>query len=223
MEQAMEFDFEQARFNMVEQQIRPWDVLDPEVLSLLQTLKREDFVPAAHRAIALADLEIPLGNGDVMLAPRVEARALQALAVQKNERALEIGTGSGFMAALLGSQAAQVVSVELRADLVATARANLERAGIANVTVTQGDGAKGWDKDGSFDVILLSGGVPVLPEAFLKQLKVGGRLLAFVGEDPLMVAQLVTRTGEETYATINLFETVVPQLKNAQPRAKFTF
>ena len=104
MEQAMEFDFEQARFNMVEQQIRPWDVLDPEVLSLLQTLKREDFVPAAHRAIALADLEIPLGNGDVMLAPRVEARALQALAVQKNERALEIGTGSGFMAALLGSQ-----------------------------------------------------------------------------------------------------------------------
>lgn len=205
-------NIEQARFNMIEQQIRPWDVLDPEVLDLLFVVKREDFVPPAYRSLAFADMEIPLGHGQVMLAPKIEARLLQELGVKKTDKVLEIGTGSGYMAALLAARAEYVVSVEQVAELAQAARQNLERAGATNVTVETGNGLSGWPQRGPYDVIVLSGSVPVLPSEVLKQLRVGGRLVAIVGEAPVMEAQMVTCTAEGVFNTINLFETVAPAL-----------
>ncbi|HJW23602.1 MAG TPA: protein-L-isoaspartate O-methyltransferase [Rhodocyclaceae bacterium] len=205
-------NIEQARFNMIEQQIRPWDVLDPEVLDLLFVVKREDFVPPAYRSLAFADMEIPLGHGQVMLAPRIEARLLQELGVKKTDKVLEIGSGSGYMAALLAARAEYVVTVEQMPELVQNARQNLERAGVANVTVETGNGLSGWPQRGPYDVIVLSGSVPVLPSEVLKQLRVGGRLVAIVGEAPVMEAQMVTCTAEGVFNTINLFETVAPAL-----------
>ncbi len=218
-------DFEQARFNMIEQQIRPWEVLDPEVLALLSVVRREDFVPRAHRALAFADLELPLGDksGQTMLAPKVEARLLQELAVRPTDRVLEVGSGSGYMAALLAARAEYVYTVEIDPALADTARSNLRNAGVGNVTVELGDAARGWAAHAPYDVIVLSGSTPVLPEAFLQQLKVGGRLVAFVGEEPVMEAQLITRTAENAYSTINLFETVVAPLAGAQQRDAFEF
>ena len=198
-------NIEQARFNMVEQQIRPWDVLDQQVLDLLFVVKREDFVPAAYRNLAFADMEIPIGQGQVMLAPRVEARLLQELGVKKSDRVLEIGTGSGYMAALLAARAEHVVTVELDPGLAAQARSNLERAGVTNVTVEEGNGARGWPQRGPYDVIVLSGSVPVLAPEFLKQLRVGGRLAAIIGDAPVMEAQLITCTTDGVYNTINIF------------------
>lgn len=218
-------DFEQARFNMIEQQIRPWEVLDPEVLALLSVVRREDFVPRAHRALAFADLELPLGDkpGQTMLAPKVEARLLQELAVRPTDRVLEVGSGSGYMAALLAARAEYVYTVEIDPALADTARSNLRNAGVGNVTVELGDAARGWAAHAPYDVIVLSGSTPVLPEAFLQQLKIGGRLVAFVGEEPVMEAQLITRTAENAYSTINLFETVVAPLAGAQQRDAFVF
>lgn len=218
-------DFEQARFNMIEQQIRPWEVLDPEVLALLSVVRREDFVPRAHRALAFADLELPLGDkpGQTMLAPKVEARLLQELAVRPTDRVLEVGSGSGYMAALLAARAEYVYTVEIDPALADTARCNLRNAGVGNVTVELGDAARGWAAHAPYDVIVLSGSTPVLPEAFLQQLKVGGRLVAFVGEEPVMEARLITRTAENAYSTINLFETVVAPLAGAQQRDAFEF
>lgn len=215
-------NFEQARFNMIEQQIRPWDVLDPQVLDLLFVIKREDFVPAAYRNLAFADMEIPLGSGQSMLAPRVEARLLQELNLRKSDRALEVGTGSGYMAALLAARVEHVVTLETDAELAASARNNLQRAGIANVNVEQADGLQGWAARAPYDVIVLSGAVPAVPQALLKQLRVGGRLVAVVGSAPVMEAQLITCVGEGVYNTINLFETVVPAL-NMPAKAEFVF
>lgn len=215
-------NFEQARFNMIEQQIRPWDVLDPQVLDLLFVVKREDFVPAAYRNLAFADMEIPLGSGQSMLAPRVEARLLQELNLRKSDRALEVGTGSGYMAALLAARVEHVVTLETDAELAASARNNLQRAGIANVNVEQADGLQGWAARAPYDVIVLSGAVPAVPQALLKQLRVGGRLVAVVGSAPVMEAQLITCVGEGVYNTINLFETVVPAL-NMPAKAEFVF
>lgn len=215
-------NFEQARFNMIEQQIRPWDVLDPQVLDLLFVVKREDFVPAAYRNLAFADMEIPLGSGQSMLAPRVEARLLQELNLRKSDRALEVGTGSGYMAALLAARVEHVVTLETDAELAASARDNLQRAGIANVNVEQADGLQGWAARAPYDVIVLSGAVPAVPQALLKQLRVGGRLVAVVGSAPVMEAQLITCVGEGVYNTINLFETVVPAL-NMPAKAEFVF
>lgn len=215
-------NFEQARFNMIEQQIRPWDVLDPQVLDLLFVVKREDFVPAAYRNLAFADMEIPLGSGQSMLAPRVEARLLQELNLRKSDRALEVGTGSGYMAALLAARVEHVVTLETDAELAASARNNLQRAGIANVNVEQADGLQGWAARAPYDVIVLSGAVPAVPQALLKQLRVGGRLVAVVGSAPVMEAQLITCVGEGVYNTINLFETVVPAL-NVPAKAEFVF
>lgn len=215
-------NIEQARFNMIEQQIRPWEVLDPAVLDLLFVVKREDFTPGAYRALAFADLEIPLGHGQVMLAPKIEARLLQELSVRKTDKVLEIGTGSGYMAALLAARAEHVVSVEIVPELAEQARRNLERAGVGNVAVETGDGAEGWSHRGPYDVIVVSGALPSLPEALLKQLRVGGRLAAVVGEAPVMEAQLVTCTATGVYNTVNLFETVVPALKAPTP-AGFSF
>lgn len=220
-------DFEQARFNMIEQQIRPWDVLDPDVLDLLSVLRREDFVPAAHRALAFADLELPIGSAadpsQTMLAPKTEARLLQELAVRSTDRVLEIGTGTGYMAALLAARAEYVYSVEIDPALAETARANLQRAGAANVAVEVGDGSRGWAAHAPYDVIVVSASMPVLPDEFLSQLKFGGRLVAIVGEAPAMEAQLITRTDERAYNTINLFETGVAPLINAAQREAFVF
>ncbi len=214
---------EQARFNMIEQQIRPWEVLDPTVLSLLSVVKREDFVPAAYNDLAFADVEIPISSSQSMLVPRMEARILQELGVKHTDTVLEIGTGSGYMAALLAAKAEFVYSIEIDPALADTARNNLQTSGVANVTVVTGDGALGWAENAPYDVIVLSGSTPVLPEAILQQLKIGGRLVAVVGELPAMQLQLVIRTTEDAFSTINVLETVVAPLVNATQRDKFVF
>ena len=222
---AAAMNYEQARFNMIEQQIRPWNVLDPAVLQLLSVVKREDFAPVAQRDLAFADLEIPLGAGpgQTMLAPKIEARMLQELGLKATDTVLEIGSGSGYMAALLAAKAEFVYSVEIDPALVDFARQNLERAGIVNVSVDLGDAAQGWPLYAPYDAIVLSGSTPVLPEALLRQLKIGGRLVAVVGELPAMQVQLVTRTGEDAFSTSVVFETVVAPLVNAQQGTKFVF
>ena len=222
---AAAMNYEQARFNMIEQQIRPWNVLDPAVLQLLSVVKREDFAPVAQRDLAFADLEIPLGAGpgQTMLAPKIEARMLQELGLKATDTVLEIGSGSGYMAALLAAKAEFVYSVEIDPALVDFARQNLERAGIVNVSVDLGDAAQGWPLYAPYDAIVLSGSTPVLPEALLRQLKIGGRLVAVVGELPAMQVQLVTRTGEDAFSTSVVFETVVAPLVNAQQGKKFVF
>lgn len=221
---------EQARFNMIEQQIRPWDVLNQDVLDLLVVVKREAFVPAAYKSLAFFDTEIPLPGGENMLMPKMEARILQELTVQKHENILEIGTGSGYMAALLAHKARHVTSIEIAPELKAMAERNLSNYGITNVTTYLGDGAQGWagtsssDGDtGSYDVIVISGSLPVLPDAFLKKIKVGGRIFAIIGEAPVMFGQLITREAETAYSTVNLFETNVKPLHNALTPSHFTF
>lgn len=216
-------NIEQARFNMIEQQIRPWDVLDPQVLDLLFVVKREDFTPPAYRNLAFADMEIPLGDGQMMLAPKIEAKMLQELGLKKTDKVLEIGTGSGYMAALLAARAEHVVTVENRPALVAVAKQNFERAGITNVTIELGDGAKGWSQRGPFDAIVVSGSIPAVPDALLKQLRVGGRLAVVVGEAPVMEAQLITCTADGIYNTVNLFETVIPALDGVAAKESFFF
>ena len=216
-------NFEQARFNMIEQQIRPWDVLDTQVLQLLATVKREDFVPAAHRALAFVDMEIPLGHGQFMLAPRVEARLLQDLAVKKHEKVLEIGTGSGYFAALLGHRAQSVLSLEIVPELARMAEANLARSGAHNVQVRTADGASNLEADGQFDVIVLSGSVAQVPDSLLAQLKLGGRLAAIVGQEPVMQATFITRTAEGHCTTRTPWDTSAPRLQNFPERAAFSF
>ena len=220
---ATTMDIEKARFNMIEQQIRPWEVLDPGVLSLLSVVRREEYVPEAHRDLAFADVEIPLGYGQTMLAPRVEARILQELAIRNTDKVLEIGTGSGYMAALLAAKAEFVYGVEIVPELVEFARSNLKRAGVANVSVDLGDAARGWPLYSPYDVIVLSGSTPVLPESFQRQLKIGGRMVAIVGVAPAMEVKLITRTGENTFTTHTVFETVAAPLANAQAREAFVF
>jgi protein-L-isoaspartate(D-aspartate) O-methyltransferase len=215
-------DYEQARFNMVEQQIRTWDVLDQEILDLLFAVRREEFVPAAHRSLAFADLELPLGNGQRMWVPKLEARVLQALKLKRRESVLEIGTGSGYFAALLGRRAGIVTSVEIDAGLSSEAAAKLARTGVANVRCEVGDGARGWDSQ-QYDAIVLTGSTPLLPESFFRQLKPGGRIFAIVGEAPAMTARLVTWAAPGTRVTTDLFETVVAPLINAATPARFRF
>jgi protein-L-isoaspartate(D-aspartate) O-methyltransferase len=208
-------DFNQARFNMVEQQIRPWEVLDQDVLDLMSTIRREDFVPPAYRTLAFADTQVPLGHGAAMLAPKIEAKLLQALQVRKSDKVLEIGAGSGFMAALLGAKADHVYSVEIVPELAAFASENLRRAGIENVTVLTGDGARGWPAHAPYDVIVVSASLPVVPRELLDQLKPGGRLAAIVGDPPAMQAQIVTRLADATVEMVSVFETDVTPLRNA--------
>ncbi|WP_418320335.1 protein-L-isoaspartate O-methyltransferase family protein [Piscinibacter sakaiensis] len=219
---------EQARFNMIEQQIRPWEVLDPTVLALLAVVRREDFVPQAYRSMAFMDTEVPLPSTTSpalqhMLPPRVEARLLQDLDVHKHERVLEIGAGSGYMAALLGHRAQQVTTLEIDPDLAQFARQNLERAGIGNVKVVQADGAKGLPGEAPFDVIVLSGSVADVPPGLLGQLKTGGRLAAIVGQLPIMRARLTTRRSEHDFVSVDLFDTVAPRLRNFDEPSRFSF
>ena len=216
-------NFEQARYNMIEQQIRPWNVRDADVLHLLSVIKREDFVPPAQKEMALADMQISLGQGQCMLAPRIEARMLQDAAIKKHEKVLEIGAGSGYMTALLAHQAQRVIAVETNPELVTMARANLQRAGIHNAEVRQADAAAGVAADGPFDVILLCGSVAQVPQSLLAQLKVGGRLLAIVGEEPAMSVTLVTRASEAGFTTRQLWDTVAPRLAGFPVPSKFKF
>jgi protein-L-isoaspartate(D-aspartate) O-methyltransferase len=220
-------NMELARFNMIEQQIRPWNVMDAHVLELLELVKREDFVPLAHKALAFVDMEIPLreggARGQVMLAPRVEARLLQDANVQKHEKVLEIGAGSGYMAALLAHRAQRVVSLEIEPELARMARANLQKAGIHNAEVLELDGAAGVKGDGPFDVIVLSGSVVEVPQVLMAQLKIGGRLIGIVGDEPMMYATVLTRTGESTWTTVQQWDTVVPRLLNFEAPSKFRF
>lgn len=220
-----------ARFNMIEQQIRPWNVLDASVLELLSVVKREDFVPAAHKGLAFADLEIPLmGSGEdamrlghCMLAPRLEARLLQDLAVQSHETVLEIGTGSGYMAALLAKKARNVLSLEIVPELADMARANLRNAGIQNVEVKLADGARTAKTDGPFDVIVLSGSVAEVPHSLLQLLRVGGRLGGIVGDEPVMRATIVTRNSETDFSTVQTWDTLAPRLQNFPEPSRFKF
>ena len=214
---------EQARFNMIEQQIRPWDVLDQNVLDLLYKVRREEFVPAVYRGLAFSDLEIPIGAGERMMAPKMEARVLQEVAPKRTDRILEIGTGSGYMTALLAAMGAHVYSVEIDAELKASGEAALARNDVRNVTLELGDGARGWAKHGPYDVIVLTGSEPVLADEFLESLRVGGRLFAVVGDAPVMEARLVTRVAEGAVSARTLFETVVAPLRNAPQPERFTF
>jgi protein-L-isoaspartate(D-aspartate) O-methyltransferase len=216
-------NLEQARFNMIEQQIRPWDVVDAGVLSLLSIVRREDFVPLAHKALAFVDMEIPLGHGQCMLAPRVEARMLQDAALVGGENVLEIGAGSGFMAAMLAHRARRVISLEIIPELAQMARANLQKSGIHNVEVREFDGSKGAPTESPFDVILLSGSVAQVPQTLLQHLKIGGRLITVVGEEPMMRATVVTRTGEASFTTQQPWDTVAPRLVHFPEPSHFQF
>jgi protein-L-isoaspartate(D-aspartate) O-methyltransferase len=214
---------EQARFNMIEQQIRPWDVLDQDVLSLLSIVRREDFMPPAYRALAFVDMQVPLPEGQFMLEPKLEARLLQDLKLARHEKVLEVGAGSGHMAALLAHRAQHVVTLDNRAALARLAAANLRRAGVMNVTVREADGAQGLPGEAPFDAILLSGSVASAPSALLDQLKVGGRLMAIVGELPVMRATLVTRVSERDFRSVDIFDTVAPRLDGFAEPPRFRF
>lgn len=219
-------NIEKARFNMIEQQIRTWDVLDLDILNLLTVVKREAFVPAAYKNLAFMDTQIPLGNDECMFTPKLEARILQEVALKKHENVLEIGAGSGYMAALLAHRARHVTTVEIDPELKAFAEHNLSNYGIANVEVALGNGAQGWSNKGTeaaYDVIVISGSLPVLPETFLKQIKVGGRIFAIVGEPPVMNAELITRVSDTAYDTVKLFETVVTPLREIRKPSHFVF
>jgi protein-L-isoaspartate(D-aspartate) O-methyltransferase len=219
-------NIELARFNMIEQQIRPWQVLDPAVLELLSVVKREDFVPARHRMLAFVDTQVPLSDepgGPCMLEPKVEARLLQELRVNRNDRILEIGCGTGFMAALLAHLGREVTSVELRADWAQAARRNLERAGLSRVRVVHGDASRELPDGGPWDVILLSGSVAEVPKSLLNQLKVGGRLAGIFGTGPIMRARLFTRVGETSWSDVDLFDTMAPRLSGFSEPSRFQF
>ena len=214
---------EQARFNMVEQQIRPWQVLDKAVLNVLSQMPRELFVPPAYQALTYTDTEIPLGHGQSMVPPRVDARLMHDLHLTGSEKVLEIGTGSGYLTALLASRAQRVVSLEVNPELAATARGNLQRAGITNVDVRVADGSAGAAGDAPFDAIALGGSVSEVPQALLQQLKVGGHLIAIVGQDPVMVATLYTRTSDAAWSSKALWDTSAPRLQGFTEPSRFHF
>lgn len=214
---------ELARFNMIEQQIRPWNVEDPAVLALLSTVKREDFVPLAQKALAFTDMAITLPGGQTMLAPRVQGRLLQDAAIAPTDNVLEIGTGTGFMTALMASQAHRVISLEINPEIADMARANLQRAGIHNVEVRVADAAKGIPADAPFDVIVLGGSLAEVPQSLMNLLKVGGRLVGIVGSEPIMHAQRITRTSDTNFTSVDLWDDNVPRLANFPQPSRFKF
>lgn len=222
-------DLEAARRKMIEQQIRPWDVLDPMVLELLADIHREDFLPDSHRHLAFVDMEVPLPEGQVMLAPKVEARLLQELNLKRSDRILEIGTGSGFMAALLARCGAEVLSIEKYPQLKEMAEGNLQRAGLTNVTVVHGNGLEEnprWAHV-NFDAIMISGAVEKIPEHLINCLNPGGRLVAIVGTAPVMQARLVERVSSlaagSNLRSTSLFETLTQPLEDAPKTSRFRF
>jgi protein-L-isoaspartate(D-aspartate) O-methyltransferase len=215
-------DFEQARFNMIEQQIRPWDVLDPDVLNALRSVKRELFVLPEYQVLAFSEVELPIGCGQTMLEPKIEAKALQAIGVKSGDSILEIGAGSGYMAALLAARGEWVRTIEIEPQLAKLAADNLASNGIDNVIVEDGDGSTGWAIRAPYDVIMVSGAVREVPQALLDQLKPGGRLFAFVGTAPVMKGLLIQNLGDGQFRRGTVFETLVPYLRMAQ-LASFAF
>lgn len=219
-----QLNLDQARHNMVVQQIRPWDVNDDRVLELIEATPRDEYVPAACRNLAYADTKIPLGEADqCMMPPNVEARLLQALQVKPTDQVLEIGTGSGYLTALLAQAGNHVVSVEIDPNLSAQAAARLEAHGISNVTLEVGDAANGWEAHAPYDVIAVTGSLPMLTETLQHSLRVGGRMFVVVGEEPVMEAVLISRTGETEFDYTSLFETAIPALRNAPQPDHFQF
>jgi protein-L-isoaspartate(D-aspartate) O-methyltransferase len=216
-----DLNIEQARFNMIEQQIRTWDVLDLHILDVLSQTPREEFVPEAHRALAFADLQIPLGHGQNMLHPKMEGRILQTMAIKSTDRILEIGTGSGYLTACLAKLGSHVDSVDIQADFIDSAALRLETHNIGNVTLAVGDAAAGWPQGAPYDVIVISGSLPVADPAFQQQLAPGGRLFMVTGSAPAMQAWLITRVGANDFSREVLFETVLPPLINAAPAPQF--
>ena len=216
-------DIEQHRFNMVEQQIRPWDVLDQSVLDLLFKLRREEFVPAAYRGLAFVDMEIPLGQDESMWSPKLEARALQSLQLKKSDKVLEVGTGSGYLTALLASKAAQVISVDIHAEFIATTATRLKAHGFDNITLETGDASQGWPQGGLYNAIIVTGSLPVMPDSLPAQLAPGGHLFAIVGDDPVMSARLTTCVAPGVYRHEELFETSIKPLVNAAQPDRFKF
>lgn len=216
-----DMNIEQARFNMIEQQIRPWEVLDQRVLDLLSRIPREDFVPAHYRNLAFSDMNIPLAQNQVMMSPKVEARTLQALAIAPEDTVLEVGTGSSYMTALLASLAKHVYSVEIIPELKLEVEKKLAAHNILNVTIEEGDASRGWDRHGPYDVIAITGSLPLMPDGFQQSLRIKGRLFAIVGDPPVMNALLITRVGESDYSTEYLFETELPALINAPEPERF--
>lgn len=214
-------NIERARFNMIEQQIRTWEVLDQRILELIAHAPREDYVPTTYRNLAFADMNIPLGHDQVMMQPKVEARLLQELEIEANDKMLEIGTGSGYLTALLASLGKTVYSVEIFADFSRAALEQLARHGHKNVTLEVGDAAAGWERHAPYDVIVLTGSVPVLPETFKNTLAPNGRLFAIVGTSPAMEALLIRRLEGDNFSEHSLFETDVPALVNAKAPVKF--
>ena len=214
-------NFEEARHNMIVQQIQPWNIRDEKVLDLLQRLPREDFVPAKYKEHAFTDVNIPLGNGQEMMSPKLEAFMLQALKVQEQDKVLEIGTGSGYVTALLASQSRHVVTVDINEDTQKQAEEKLTAHQITNVTFEVGDATLGWDKQKPYDVIAITGSLPILPEVFQRNLSVGGRLFAIVGDAPAMEAILITREKDNEYSHQVLLETDIPALINAAQPERF--
>lgn len=215
-------NFEHARHNMVEQQIRPWQVLDQKVLDLLMKIHREEFIPAGYRQLALADIQVPLPHGQVTMTPKVEARLLQSVDIQPNDKVLEIGTGCGYLTALLANAAREVVSVDIFPDFIEQAREQLiNKHNINNVSLESGDAITGWEKSGPYDVIVVTGSVPVLDDHFQQQLTTDGRLFVIVGEPPVMEATLITRKGNNEWAMESLFETSLPPLIGAVAEKQF--
>ena len=215
------FNFEQARFNMIEQQIRPWDVLDQRTLDLIASVPREQFVPQDYRKLAFADINIPLAQGQVMMSPKVEARLLQALRLNPNDSVLEIGTGSGYLTALLAKVANHVDSVDIFPEFIQAAETKLTALNINNVTLQVGDAINGWNTNVNYDVIVLTGSIPILTSHFQDQLDEGGCLFAIVGEEPIMQAQLLTRVNQTETNLEILFETVLPPLLGAVSPSRF--
>lgn len=216
-----ELNVEQARFNMIEQQIRPWNVLDQRVLDIIATSPRERFVPSEYANMAFSDIEIPLAHGEVMMSPKLEGRLLQTLNIRPDDRILEIGTGSGYLTACLARLGGQVISVEMHADLSQSAQQQIAGLGIENVDFRVGDAGQGWGEDGEFDVIAITGSLPQMLPAFRQQMKVGGRMFAIIGESPIMTANLYTRINRNEWTVEPLFETELPALRNIAVAQKF--
>jgi protein-L-isoaspartate(D-aspartate) O-methyltransferase len=216
-------DFERARFNMVEQQVRPWEVLDVQVLDVLEQVHREDFVPVRYRKMAFADLSIPLAHAQSMMCPKVEGRMLQALGVREDESVLEIGTGSGFITACLSLMAKRVVSVEIFEELQDEAKLRLQEKYLHNVELFVGDVMRGWQPEQAHDVVVVTGSVPEVPAHFREWVNPGGRLFVVTGESPAMEARLLTRVGFSDWREESLFETDLIRLVHAEPPPEFTF
>ncbi len=219
----MSLNFEQARFNMIEQQIRPAEVLDYRVLDTIAATPREDFAPEAYRELAFSDINIPISNNEIMMKPIMEARLLQALDVQPGDRILEIGTGSGYFTALLAKLGRSVDSIEINSTLQQQAQERLTAQGIGNVSLIEGDAARGWNEGGSYNVIAITGSLPILPESLKQKLSVNGRLVAIIGTAPVMEATLITRLTDDQWSIDALFETELPALKNAEQPQGFVF